>query len=64
MQAAAADVPEADDAAVDAAWEEVSTAIDDFSSDVPASEALVPVQEAAGEVQAAYEQMRDGVGCE
>jgi hypothetical protein len=64
VRAAAADVPAADDAAVDAAWQEVSTAIDDFATDESISEALVPVQEAAGGVQTAHEEMRDGLGCE
>jgi hypothetical protein len=64
VRAAAADVPEADDAAVDAAWQEVATAIDDFEPDVAISEALVPLQEAAGEVQTARDEMRDGLGCE
>ena len=64
VRTAAADVPEANDAAVDAAWLEVASAIDDFAPDVAISEALVPIQEAAAEVQTARDEMRDGLGCE
>jgi hypothetical protein len=64
VKAAAAGIGTADDTAVDAAWEAVSTSIDDISTDVPISEALVPVQEAVGGVQDAFDEMRNGVGCE
>lgn len=64
VKASTADIPEADEVAIDTAWQGVSDAVDEFSTEVPISEALVPVQEAAGEVEAAREEMRNGVGCE
>ena len=64
VKASAADVSEADDTAVEAAWQGVVTAINDIPTDVPMSEALDPVQTAADGVRSAYDEMRNGVGCE
>jgi hypothetical protein len=63
VKASSAAIGDANEAAIDAAWEQVSTAVDEFSDDVPVSEAIVPVQDALGEVQSAFDEMRDGTEC-
>lgn len=63
VKASSAAVGEANEAAIDAAWDQVSTAVENFATDVPVSEAIVPVQEGLGEVQAAFDEMRDGLEC-
>ncbi len=60
----AAAVPEADETAVEESWQTVVAAVDNIATDVPIEEALVPVQEAVDGVQANFDEMRDGVGCE
>ncbi len=42
----------------------VVNAVDNIATDVPIEEALVPVQEAVDGVQANFDEMRDGVGCQ
>jgi hypothetical protein len=64
VKASAADVAEADDTAVESAWQEVVTAIDDIPTDAPISEAIGPVQTAADAVRSAFDEMRNGVGCQ
>jgi hypothetical protein len=64
VKESAADVGEADDTAVEAAWQDVATAIDDIPTDVPISEAIGPVQTAADAVRSAFDEMSNGVGCE
>ena len=59
----AADIPEADQAAVDSAWSGVAQAIDDFPTDAPIEEGLTAVQESASGVRSAYQEMSNGVGC-
>ena len=60
----AAAVPDADETAVNDSWQTVVNAVDNIATDVPIEEALVPVQEAVDGVQANFDEMRDGVGCE
>jgi hypothetical protein len=64
VKESAADVGEADDSAVESAWQGVVTAIDNFDTEVPVADAIAPVQDAASDVEAAYDEMRNGVGCE
>jgi hypothetical protein len=64
VETAAAEVGEADEAAVEAAWTDLAQQIDDFSTDVPVSDALAEVEAGADEVQGAYEEMANGLGCE
>jgi hypothetical protein len=63
IKAEAVDLSEADEAAVDDAWNGVAQSIDDFPADEPIEEGLSGVQDAAGDVQTAFDQMRDGLGC-
>ncbi len=63
VKESAADVADADDTAVESAWQDVETAIDDIPTDVPLSEAIGPVQTAADAVRAAFAEMQNGVGC-
>ena len=63
VKAEATDLNEADEAAVDDAWNGVSQSIDDFPTDEPIEDGLASVQEATGEVQTAYQEMADGLGC-
>jgi hypothetical protein len=60
----AAAVSEADDTAVDTAWQGVATAVDEFPTDVPVEEAVDTVQAAASGVRSAYDEMQDGLGCQ
>jgi hypothetical protein len=63
-QAAAADVAEADDAAVGAAWSDLSQTITDLPSDVPIADNWETVQAGIDDVQGVYGEMRDGLGCD
>ena len=56
-------VPEADEAALDAAWSALGTAIVNLPTDVPVFEAIGGIQAAVDDVQGTYTEMRDGVGC-
>jgi len=60
----ARDLSEADEAAVDEAWNGVAQSIDDFPSDEPIEDGLASVQDAAGGVQTAFQEMADGLGCD
>lgn len=60
----ASDLSEADEAAVDEAWNSVAEAIDNFPTDEPIEDGLASVQDAAGDVQTAHREMADGLGCE
>jgi hypothetical protein len=64
VQTAAADVSEADDAALDAAWSALADDIANFSTDKPVTEAVSEVATGVTEVQSTYDEMRDGLGCE
>jgi hypothetical protein len=64
VKSEATDLTEADEAAVDEAWNGVSQSIDDFPSDEPIEDGLASVQEAAGGVQTAFGEMADGLGCD
>ena len=61
--ASAGDVSEADQAALEDAWDGVRQSIDDFPTDVPVADGLTQVQAAAADVQSAREEMENGVGC-
>ncbi len=64
VQTAAAAVDEADEAAVEAAWSDLSSQIGDFSTDIPVADAIGEIGSGVTEVQSAYDEMRDGLGCE
>jgi hypothetical protein len=64
VQTAAADVSEADDAALDAAWSALADQITNFSTDKPVAEAVDEVSAGVDAVQGAYDEMRNGLGCE
>ena len=63
VKSEATDLSEADEAAVDDAWNGVSVSIDDFPSDEPIEDGLATVQDATGAVQTAFQEMADGLGC-
>jgi hypothetical protein len=63
VKAEATDLTDADEAAVDEAWNGVAQSIDDFPSDEPIEDGLASVQDAAGGVQTAFQEMADGLGC-
>lgn len=64
VEAAAADVAEADDAALGAAWSDLSQTISGLSTDVPIADNWDTVQAGIDDVQGVYAEMRDGVGCD
>jgi hypothetical protein len=64
VETAAAALDEADEAAVEAAWNGLAEQIDGFSTDIPVSDALAEVGASADEVRGAYEEMANGLGCE
>ena len=64
VKSEATDLTEADEAAVDEAWNGVAQSIDDFPSDEPIEDGLASVQDAAGGVQTAFQEMADGLGCD
>jgi hypothetical protein len=64
VKSEATDLSEADEAAVDTAWNGVAQSIDDFPSDEPIEDGLATVQDAAGDVQTAFQEMADGLGCD
>jgi len=63
VKSEATDLTEADEAAVDEGWNGVSQSIDEFPSDEPIEDGLASVQDAAGGVQTAFQEMADGLGC-
>lgn len=63
VKAEATDLSEADEAAIDDAWNGVAQSIDDFPTDEPIEDGLASVQEATGAVQTAHQEMADGLGC-
>ena len=62
VKSEATDLTEADEAAVDEAWNGVSQSVDDFPSDEPIEDGLASVQEAAGGVRTAFGEKADGLG--
>jgi len=64
VKSEATDLGEADEAAVDEAWNGVAQSIDDFPSDEPIEDGVASVQDAAGDVQTAFQEMADGLGCD
>ncbi len=60
----AAEVEAADEAALDSAWSDLGAQIGDFSTDVPIADAVGEIGAGVDEVQGAYDEMRDGLGCE
>ena len=63
VKSEATDLNEADEAALDEAWNGVSQSIDEFPTDEPIEDGLAAVQEATGAVQTAHQEMADGLGC-
>ena len=63
VKSQATDLNQADEAAVDDAWNAVAQSIDEFPSDEPIEEGLASVQDAVGGVQTAHQEMADGLGC-
>jgi hypothetical protein len=63
VESAAADVAEADDAALGAAWSDLSQTITSLPTDQPIADNWETVQASVDEVQATYAEMRDGAGC-
>ncbi len=57
-------IDDADDAALDSAWNEVAQAIDDFPSDEPIEDALATIQPGIDAVRDAHSEMANGLGCE
>lgn len=60
----AAEVSQADEAALEAAWNGLADAITGLPTDVAMADAMDTVQAAADEVESAYGEMRDGLGCQ
>jgi hypothetical protein len=60
---AAEGIEAADTAALDAAWSDLSQTISGLSTDVPIADNWETVQASVEEVQGAYGEIRDGVGC-
>jgi hypothetical protein len=63
VKSEATDLSEADEAAVDDAWNSVSQSIDEFPTDQPIEDGLTSVQDATGNVQTAFDEMANGLGC-
>jgi hypothetical protein len=63
VQTSGADIADADQAALEAAWTALDQAVSNIPTDVPISDALGPVQVAAEDVRAANQEIRDGVNC-
>ncbi|HEX5039701.1 MAG TPA: hypothetical protein VFW95_06180 [Candidatus Limnocylindria bacterium] len=63
VKAEATDLNEADEAAVEGAWNSVAQSIDEFPTDQPIEDGLTSVQDATGEVETAFDEMADGLGC-
>jgi hypothetical protein len=63
VAAAAQDVSEADQAALDAAWGELSTDLQNIPTDQPIADVLDDLQATAGDVREVYQEMADGSGC-
>jgi hypothetical protein len=64
VKSEATELTEADEAAVDEAWNGVAQSIDDFPSDEPIEDGLASVQDATGGVQTAFQEMANGLGCD
>jgi hypothetical protein len=60
---AAEGIEAADTAALDAAWSDLSQTIATLPSDAPIADNWETVQASVDEVQGAYGEIRDGVGC-
>jgi hypothetical protein len=63
VAAAAQDVSEADEAALDAAWGELSSDLQNIPTDQPIADVLGDLQSTAGDVRGVYQEMADGSGC-
>jgi hypothetical protein len=63
VAAAAQDVSEADEAALDAAWSELSSDLQNIPTDQPIADVLGDLQATAGDVREVYQEMADGSGC-
>lgn len=61
---AAAGVSEADEAALEAAWTDLADQISNFTTDIPVADAVDEISAGVDEVQGAYDEMRNGLGCE
>jgi hypothetical protein len=60
----AAEIDDADEAALEAAWTGLDQAVSNIPTDVPISEALAPVQVAAEDIRTVNEEIRNGVACQ
>ena len=63
VAAAAADVSEADEAALETAWGELSSSLQDIPEDQPIADVLGDLQATADDVRGVYQEMADGSGC-
>jgi hypothetical protein len=63
VAAAAQDVSEADEAALETAWSDLSTEIQNVETDQPIADVLADIQSSAGEVRGVFQEMSDGSGC-
>lgn len=55
---------EADTTALETAWTDLADQIRNFSTDVPVAQAVDEISASVDAVQAAYDEIRDGFGCE
>jgi hypothetical protein len=53
----------ADQAAVEAGWASLETALKNIPTDVPIADAIAGIKTAAEPLKAAYKEMADGLGC-
>jgi hypothetical protein len=63
VAAAAADVSEADEAALETAWSDLADDIDNIPQDEPIADVLTGLQSTADDVRGVYQEMADGSGC-
>ena len=64
VKAAAAAIPEADEAALETAFQGLAASVDDVPTDVPVADVVAGVKTAGAEIPAAIDEMRNGVGCQ
>jgi len=63
VAAAAADVSEADEAALETAWGDLADDIQNIPQDEPIADVLTGLQSTAADVRGVYQEMADGSGC-
>ncbi|HEV7200402.1 MAG TPA: hypothetical protein VGO32_06330 [Candidatus Limnocylindria bacterium] len=64
VQDAAEALGEADTSALETAWTDLADQISNFSTDIPLREAIGEITAGVDEVQATYDEIRNGLGCE